>query len=674
MLGSRRFGGARRAEPLDPTITPFDETRRGEPATPSTSSPSRRLGARLAADADRRADRHAGVHGARAISRRAARSAHRSVRVLRHRVAGADRRAAVQRRDARRDAQGRSSGGVAHIQAKLPSAVRAVLARGLDPDADEALAVARGAARRARARGHATGAAQAAQFVTLAASLIAGRDRHRNVRAERRRRARRPAATIPERVSSSRRGRPRCASALSRRTMPPTAFDAHQRAARSLSRALGRELREGVPAAAGEDRAPAHRVSRRHSRSARAAITTMLARRRCQGVRACSSRATCCRRSRAARPRRRSRRRACRRDQPRRGKILQPDRPRASRCAAFQRHSSVGASTRCSPKRSRSAGRRSRRSCSSTAGNEYVRRRRTRRSHARPYQRALASLPTRARAARRARRGARRISACSRLARRARESARGPATRDDAIRRRRSAAARRAQRADHEGDERRRRRPCSCSAHARCWRRSRTARRARNGIAIRAAYDEALRLVAEARKQFDAIGDVQRSAVAAAIEAQVYLRARRRPRTRRCAVRRAPRRRTRSKPRSCRACRGSTTCARGRVRAPRLHRAVSDPAGASRRPSRSVASRAIVKGRVGGENAASAVVVAWQRRARRRRATARDRRARRSTVDIVRVERDGTFAIHAKPDWAIMAETQTRRSTPRLVGDDAHRR
>ena len=62
------------------------------------------LGARLAADADRRADRHAGVHGARAVPRRAAGSAHRSVRVLRHRVAGAHRRAAVLGRHARRAA------------------------------------------------------------------------------------------------------------------------------------------------------------------------------------------------------------------------------------------------------------------------------------------------------------------------------------------------------------------------------------------------------------------------------------------------------------------------------------------------------------------------------------------------------------------------------------------
>ena len=78
-------------------------------------------------------------------------SAHRSVRVLRHRVAGAHRRAAVQGRDARRAAHARRARGVAHLKTKLPRRVRAALVRGLDPDPvprwtiDELLARARAA-------------------------------------------------------------------------------------------------------------------------------------------------------------------------------------------------------------------------------------------------------------------------------------------------------------------------------------------------------------------------------------------------------------------------------------------------------------------------------------------------------------------------------------------------
>jgi hypothetical protein len=180
-------------------------------------------------------------------------------------------------------------------------------------------------------------------------------------------------------------------------------------------------------------------------------------------------------------------------------------------------------------------------------------------------------------------------------------------------------------------------------------------------------YDEALRLIGEARKLFDEIGDVQRSAYAASIEASVYLlrgddralddalfTARRAQDA--LEVAKLPRMRALDEIRA--------TVAFARRDYTELFR-MQQAQGATD-PKR--ASTQIIKGRVVGENAGSAIVVAWQGTlAGHARSLVMD--PREMTGDIVRVDSDGTFAIRANPDWLIMATTQDARSTPRPIGN-----
>ncbi|HEX5063345.1 MAG TPA: hypothetical protein VFV99_28410, partial [Kofleriaceae bacterium] len=180
-------------------------------------------------------------------------------------------------------------------------------------------------------------------------------------------------------------------------------------------------------------------------------------------------------------------------------------------------------------------------------------------------------------------------------------------------------------------------------------------------------YDEALRLITEARKQFDEIGDVQRSAFAAATEAEVYL--------------------MRGDDRALddalfAARRGLDALEAAKLpRLPQLDDVRAKVAFARRdykelyriqqannATEPKLASAQLIKGRVVGENAGAAIVVAWQGSL-----TGHAKRlvmnAHEMTGDLVRVESDGTFMIRANPDWMIMAETKGARSAPQLVGD-----
>ena len=80
----------------------------------------------------------------------------------------------------------------------------------------------------------------------------------------------------------------------------------------------------------------------------------------------------------------------------------------------------------------------------------------------------------------------------------------------------------------------------------------------------------------------------------------------------------------------------------------------------------------VVTGRVIGNAAAlrTARVIAWHGDlVGHARDIALDPRA--LSGELVRVDYDGTFTIHAEPDWAIMAESQDARSAPQLVGTGA---
>jgi tRNA A-37 threonylcarbamoyl transferase component Bud32/tetratricopeptide (TPR) repeat protein len=180
-------------------------------------------------------------------------------------------------------------------------------------------------------------------------------------------------------------------------------------------------------------------------------------------------------------------------------------------------------------------------------------------------------------------------------------------------------------------------------------------------------YEDALRLIGEARKLFDELGDVQRSAYAAYLEAQVYLM---RGDDRALddasfAARRAQ----------------DALAAAGLAPLPQLDQVRAAVAFARRdykelyRLQQALgtnellaAEAATIEGRVVGENAGAAVVVAWPADLTGNARTLAMNRAR---GQLVRVDRDGTFRIAANPDWAIMAETQDARSSPRLVGTGA---
>ncbi|HEY5944739.1 MAG TPA: protein kinase [Kofleriaceae bacterium] len=177
-------------------------------------------------------------------------------------------------------------------------------------------------------------------------------------------------------------------------------------------------------------------------------------------------------------------------------------------------------------------------------------------------------------------------------------------------------------------------------------------------------YDEALQLIAEARKQFDEIGDVQRAAHAASVEAQVYLMrgddralddalfAARRGQDALAAAKLPP------------------LLQLDRVReqvafARRDYTELMRIQQTRREPARLPMSARDVQGRVVGDNAASAVVVAWPNNLV---GNSRTIAMRKPVGQLLRVERDGTFKLQADEDWAIMAETQDARSQLMLVG------
>jgi serine/threonine protein kinase/tetratricopeptide (TPR) repeat protein len=177
-------------------------------------------------------------------------------------------------------------------------------------------------------------------------------------------------------------------------------------------------------------------------------------------------------------------------------------------------------------------------------------------------------------------------------------------------------------------------------------------------------YDEALQLIAQARQQFDAIGDVPRSAYAAAIEAEVYLMrgddralddalfAARRGQDALAAAKLPP------LPQLDHVRATVAFARRDYTELYRIQQATGDNEMSS-------VPAPIVEGRVTGDGVATALVVAWPAELvgnPRRLAMTR------SPGHLVRVERDGTFSIKADRDWAIMAETQDARSQLRLVG------
>jgi len=179
-------------------------------------------------------------------------------------------------------------------------------------------------------------------------------------------------------------------------------------------------------------------------------------------------------------------------------------------------------------------------------------------------------------------------------------------------------------------------------------------------------YDEALRLVADARKQFDELGDAQRWAQAAYAEASIYLQ-RGDDRALDDALFVARRGQDALEaahlPRHAGLDRIRATVAFARRDYSELYRILQ--ARGAREPVSVPAP--LVRGHVVGEHADRAVVVAWRGDVvGHARSIAMDPGS--VTGAIVKVERDGTFAIHAEPGWAIMAEAQGARSTPRPVG------
>ena len=178
----------------------------------------------------------------------------------------------------------------------------------------------------------------------------------------------------------------------------------------------------------------------------------------------------------------------------------------------------------------------------------------------------------------------------------------------------------------------------------------------------RRAYSDALEAATLARRRFDAIGDVRRSAVALTTMAEIYLE------------------------------RGDETALddaqfalrqagdlldvanldthevdRLRAQVALLRR---DYGEAHRRFDASAQIQPMieetVKGRVVGAAGKSVTVVAWQGELvgdRTRVYTDPHFKG-----DVVQVADDGTFTVHARPDWAIIAEAKGMRSKPMLVG------
>jgi tetratricopeptide (TPR) repeat protein len=179
-------------------------------------------------------------------------------------------------------------------------------------------------------------------------------------------------------------------------------------------------------------------------------------------------------------------------------------------------------------------------------------------------------------------------------------------------------------------------------------------------------YEEALQLTVEARKQFEAIGDVQRAATATSIEAWIYLLRgdERALDDALFAARRAQDALEGAKlPRNPSLDQVRATVAFARREYKELYRILS--AAGPMEPRR--ASSQLVKGRVVGEKAEQAVVVAWQGDLVGHAANIA-MNPREMTGSVVKVESDGSFEIQAGPDWAIMAESKNVRSTPRRIG------
>jgi serine/threonine protein kinase len=177
-------------------------------------------------------------------------------------------------------------------------------------------------------------------------------------------------------------------------------------------------------------------------------------------------------------------------------------------------------------------------------------------------------------------------------------------------------------------------------------------------------YEESLQLIAEARKQFDSIGDVQRSAYAAALEAEVYL--------------------MRGDDRALddalfAARRGQDALAAAKLPELRQFDRVRQTVAFARRDFDEAykigrdrdavdvfEAGNKVEGRVVGEGAATAIVVAWPGELVGTPRTVAS--ARMMPAQVVRVDSDGTFKLDAGAEWAIIAETQDARSRVRLVG------
>jgi serine/threonine protein kinase/tetratricopeptide (TPR) repeat protein len=177
-------------------------------------------------------------------------------------------------------------------------------------------------------------------------------------------------------------------------------------------------------------------------------------------------------------------------------------------------------------------------------------------------------------------------------------------------------------------------------------------------------YEEALQLVAEARKHFDAIGDVQRSAYAASLEAEIYLMrgddralddalfAARRAQDALAAAKLPPLAQldvVRSKVAFARRDFNALQRIRSEEETTMSAFESSDP----------------IPGRVVGEGASGAVVVAWPNELV---GNPRSLIGPQMFGIHTRVESDGTFKASAGTDWAIMAETQDARSQLRIVG------
>ena len=176
-------------------------------------------------------------------------------------------------------------------------------------------------------------------------------------------------------------------------------------------------------------------------------------------------------------------------------------------------------------------------------------------------------------------------------------------------------------------------------------------------------YDEALELVSGARKQFAVLDDVQRGAYAAALEAQIYLM-------------RGDDRALDDALFAARSAQDALAAAK-LPSLPQLDRVREFVAfarhdyddlmrtGAAQAFTAFMDGAPPIDGRVVGENADAAVVYVWVGNlVGNQRTLARDQ----GMVRSVRVDRGGTFKIQAERGWGIMAETQDSRSQLQIVG------